>query len=143
MLESLSLEHGPSAVCGLVAEGAGFPAGDRIGLDKAAALFSYGVESGFQRGARYAVLAMVLKNSKAGDSPQPLGAGFRSMAAILVIVVDSRELLPGAILAPAYRLAPFGVDQDTVRASAVEESALFPPVPHSSLGPGTKLLVLG
>jgi len=45
--EAVFFEHGGGAVGGLVAEGAGLPAGDRIGFDLAAAFFLDAGEGGF------------------------------------------------------------------------------------------------
>lgn len=81
---------------GLVAEGAGFPAGDGIGLDKAAALSPYRFESGFGRGASYAPLAILLENNKTRDAPQFGCAEFGGVRAMVVAGVDARWLLPRA-----------------------------------------------
>ncbi len=141
-LESLLLEHRCGAVCGLVSEGAGFPASDWVGFDQAAALFSYGFESGFQCSARYALFAIFLENNKTSDSPKLVCAGFGGVRAILAAVVDARKLVLGPVLAPAYRFT-VGIDKDSVGASAVEEFLLFPAIPNSSLGAGMQPFVLG
>ncbi len=141
-LEPLLRKHGSSAVRGLISEGVRFPSSDRLGFHEAPSFVSYGFQSGFQSSARHPALAMLLKNSKASDSPESLCGAFGNKPSILAAVVDTRKLLSGTVLAPSDWLS-LRVDEYSMRASAVDEFSLSPAVPHASLRPGRQPLVLG
>ncbi len=136
------LEHPRSAVCGLIAESPSFPASNGIRLHEAPSFLSYGSQSGFQRSGRYTAFAVLLKNSKARDSPESICAAFGGKPSILATVVDPRKLFSGAVLTPSHRLS-FRVDKDSMPAFPLDEFSLFPAVPHASLSPGIQPLVLG
>src|SRR5215467_2507185 len=69
-LESCLLKHRGSAMCGLVAEGAGFPMGDGVGFDQTASTVANALQRGCQGCSRDALSAVALVHHEAGDSPE-------------------------------------------------------------------------
>ena len=141
-LEARFLEHGRRSVCGLISESASLPAVNWVGFDETSSFLLYGFESGFQCGTRYTASAVLFKNSKAGDAPKFLCAAFTGEPSIFATIVDPRQFLSGAVLAPSDWLS-VGVDKDSVGASSLEEFSLFSAVSHASLHSRTQPLVLG
>jgi len=130
-------EHRDGAARGLVAEGAGKPTRDRVGLDQATTLLFDGVQSGLQSGGGYAASAELLVHHKTGDAPEFLRRFWRELS-VSATFVDARELVAGAVLAPADRFA-IRVDEDAMSAANSDQRFLLAPVSDAALSPGRKM----
>ena len=90
---------------GLVSEGSGQPAIDRIGLDEAATPVTNGPQSSLQGRACDATFPVFFENSKAGDSPEFSFGAFGGEGSIFAAVVDARKLRAAPELTPSDRLS--------------------------------------
>ena len=119
-------------MCGLVAEGAGFPMGDGVGFDQTASTVANALQRGCQGCSRDALSAVALVHHEAGDSPEFSTADGESQSLIFPAVVNAGQLGLRTKLAPAHGLLT-GIHQNAVCAAFIEERFLFAPVSGASL----------
>ncbi len=126
-LESLLPEHRDGSPVFCISP----PPINGIGLDVTPSLLPYRIQGRLQRSTRYPALAIPPVNDKASYSPQSVHVALSGKPSITSVVINTRKLLLGTVLAPSNRLS-FRVDEYPMRASVLHELS---PLSAVSRGP--------
>ena len=117
-----------------------FPVDERKSFDDSASLFPDRFESGSQGSRGNAAFAMFSIDDEASDSPKTNGGATGREGLVVAVFVDARKLFSETVLTPADGLT-VRVDEDSVRASLLDELSFFPAIPQGPLSARMQPLV--